>query len=166
VVVSAAGRHSAPDTRAALGQLIGIYWFPLYAYVRRQGRPPAAAEDLVQEFLTRLLERNDLQHVDRAKGKFRSFLLACLKHFLANEHAKDTAIKRGGGQRVIALVRCALYMAAMSAIRYNPASRRFYQRLNSQGKLFKVAITACMRKLLVILNTLVRNDCLWQPQKA
>jgi transposase len=61
-------------------------------------------------------------------------------------------------------VRTLLYMAALVAIRFNPAIRAFYQRLKSQGKLFKVAITACMRKLLVILNTLVRNDCLWSPQ--
>jgi len=61
-------------------------------------------------------------------------------------------------------VRTMLYMAALAAIRSNPAIRAFYQRLVSQGKLFKVAITACMRKLLVILNTLVRNDCLWSPQ--
>jgi transposase len=60
-------------------------------------------------------------------------------------------------------VRNMLYMAALSAIRFNPAIREFYQRLESQGKKFKVAITACMRKMLVILNTMVRNDCLWLP---
>ncbi len=60
-------------------------------------------------------------------------------------------------------VRNMLYMAALSAIRFNPIIRKFYQRLESQGKLFKVCITACMRKILVILNTLVRNDCLWSP---
>ena len=60
-------------------------------------------------------------------------------------------------------VRNMLYMAALSAIRSNPIIRKFYQRLESQGKKFKVAITACMRKILVILNTLVRNDCLWSP---
>jgi transposase len=61
-------------------------------------------------------------------------------------------------------VRTTLYMAALAAIRCNPALQTFYHRLISAGKLFKVAITACMRKLLVILNTLVRNDCLWSPQ--
>lgn len=60
-------------------------------------------------------------------------------------------------------VRNMLYMAALSAIRSNAIIRKFYQRLESHGKLFKVAITACMRKILVILNTLVRNDCLWSP---
>ena len=60
-------------------------------------------------------------------------------------------------------VRNMLYMAALAAIRSNPIIRKFYQRLESQGKKFKVAITACMHKILVILNTLVRNDCLWSP---
>jgi transposase len=60
-------------------------------------------------------------------------------------------------------VRSMLYMAAITAIRWNPVIRSFYQRLKSQGKRFKVAITACMRKMLVILNTLIRNDCLWSP---
>ena len=67
----------------------------------------------------------------------------------------------GGGRQE---VRNVLYMAALTAIRSNPAIRAFYQRLKSQGKKFKVAITACMRKLLVILNTLVKNDCLWSPR--
>lgn len=65
-----------------------------------------------------------------------------------------------GGRRP---VRNMLYMAALSAIRSNPVIRRFYQRLESHGKVFKVCITACMRKMLVILNTLVRNNCLWSP---
>ena len=63
-------------------------------------------------------------------------------------------------------VRNMLYMAALSAIRFNPVIRKFYQRLASKGKKFKVAITACMRKMLVILNTLVRNNCLWSPAAA
>jgi transposase len=63
-------------------------------------------------------------------------------------------------------VRSMLYMAALAALRFNPVIRDFYQRLISKGKAFKVAITACMRKILVILNTLVRNDCLWSPQFA
>jgi len=74
------------------------------------------------------------------------------------------------GQRTIwggrADVRCALYMAAVSAIRCNPAIRAFYQRLRNNGKKAKVALTACMRKLLTILNSLLRNHCPWQPQNA
>ena len=102
VVVAAGGDHDATDTRRALEELIQAYWFPLYAFLRRQGQPPAEAEDLVQGFLTRLMEKHDLARVDRAKGRFRSFLLASLKHFLANEYHKKRALKRGGG-RVVSL---------------------------------------------------------------
>jgi len=102
--VLAAGRDgAATDTRRALEELIRAYWFPLYAFVRRQGETPAGAEDMVQEFFTRLLERKDLARVDRAKGRFRSFLLAAMRHFLANEYDKNRALKRGGGASVIAL---------------------------------------------------------------
>ena len=59
-----------------------------------------------------------------------------------------------------------LYMAALSAIRWNPVIRAHFEQLEARGKLFKVAITACMRKLLVILNTMVRNDSLWSPRVA
>ena len=65
--------------RGALNDLCGIYWQPLYAYIRRGGSQPAEAEDLIQGFFARLLEKSDLADVDRAKGKFRSFLLASLK---------------------------------------------------------------------------------------
>ena len=103
MVLAAGGDHVATDTRRALEDLIQAYWFPLYAYIRRQGQPSAQAEDLVQGFLTRLLEKKDLARVDRAKGRFRSFLLASLKHFLANEYDKRRTLKRGGGVLVISL---------------------------------------------------------------
>ena len=74
------------------------YWFPLYAYVRRQGHPIEEAQDLTQEFFARLLERKYLRLADPARGKFRSFLLTSLKHFLINEWEKARAAKRGGAQ--------------------------------------------------------------------
>lgn len=97
-VVLAAGRSESTHAQAALEQLCANYWHPIYFYVRRQGHNPADAQDLTQEFFTRLLARNDLAAVDRSKGRFRSFLLASLKHFLANEWDKAKAQKRGGGQ--------------------------------------------------------------------
>lgn len=100
---AAAGDREATDARRALGELIQAYWFPLYAFVRRQGESPEAAEDLVQEFFTRLLEKEYLAQVDRSKGRFRSFLLAAVKHFLSKERDKLRAQKRGGGRAVIAL---------------------------------------------------------------
>ena len=78
-LLAAGGDRAATDTRRALEELIQAYWFPLYAFVRRQGESPAAAEDLVQEFFARLLEKKYLSQVDPSKGKFRSFLLAAVK---------------------------------------------------------------------------------------
>ena len=86
-----------------MGELARLYWFPLYAYLRRKGSAPPQAEDLVQGFFTRLLEKDALAGVERAKGKFRSFLLACLNHFLANEWDKGRAQKRGGGGEALPL---------------------------------------------------------------
>jgi DNA-directed RNA polymerase specialized sigma24 family protein len=90
-------------SRRALEELIRAYWFPLYAFVRRQGESPESAEDVVQAFFACLLEKNYLGGVDRSKGKFRSFLLAAVKHFLSKERDKLRAQKRGGGRKIIPL---------------------------------------------------------------
>jgi len=84
-------------------ELIRAYWFPLYAFVRRQGNSPQQAEDLTQGFFTHLLENKGLTTVDRSKGKFRSFLLAALKNFAADQRDKAHAAKRGGNRQVISL---------------------------------------------------------------
>ncbi|NLW86019.1 MAG: hypothetical protein GXY38_04020 [Planctomycetes bacterium] len=89
--------------RRAMGELVQMYWFPLYAYVRRRGSGPAQAEDLVQGFFARLLEKDALALVDRRRGKFRSFLLASLQNFLSNEWDKNRAAKRGGRADIVAL---------------------------------------------------------------
>ena len=96
VVLLAAQEHSA-ESAAALEKLCRTYWYPLYAFVRRQGHSPEQAADLTQEFFHQLLSSNALSLVDRAKGKFRSFLLASIKHLLANEWNRSQAQKRGGG---------------------------------------------------------------------
>jgi RNA polymerase sigma-70 factor (ECF subfamily) len=95
--------RAARESASALETLCCTYWYPLYAYVRRRGHSPEEAEDLTQEFFARLLAGKDLSGVDRAKGKFRSFLLAALNHFLANEWDRATAVKRGGNQVLISL---------------------------------------------------------------
>jgi len=97
-VVLAAGRSDPTGARDALARLCQTYWYPLYAYVRRLGNSPPDAQDLTQEFFARLLAKNYLAGADESKGRFRSFLLAALKHFLANEWDKARAQKRGGGQ--------------------------------------------------------------------
>jgi RNA polymerase sigma-70 factor (ECF subfamily) len=86
-------------------ELARIYWPPLYAYLRRTGATAADAEDLTQAFFGRLIEHNDLKAVDAAKGRFRSFVLASLKHFVANQRDHANAKKRGGGVRILSLDR-------------------------------------------------------------
>jgi RNA polymerase sigma factor (sigma-70 family) len=102
-VVLAAGREDSPQAMAALETLCGTYWYPVYSFIRRQGHALADAEDLTQEFFTRLLGKNDLKSVDPAKGRFRSYLLACLKHFLCNEWDKSQRLKRGGAFQHISI---------------------------------------------------------------
>ena len=95
-VVLAAGQRSTPQSALALEELCRAYWFPLYVYVRRRGHSKEDAEDLTQAFFARLLEKNDFANVNSERGRFRAFLLASLKHFLANEWDKSQRQKRGG----------------------------------------------------------------------
>lgn len=96
-VVLTAGHSDTTHARAALEKLCQTYWYPLYAYVRRRGHSPADAQDLTQAFFARLLERNWVGRADQQKGRFRSFLLSALNHFLADEWDRVRAQKRGGG---------------------------------------------------------------------
>ena len=95
-VVLAVGCGHTPQSDRALEELCRAYWFPLYAYVRRRGHTKEDAEDLTQAFFARFLERNYLEGVNAERGRFRAFLLAALKHFLANEWDKSRRQKRGG----------------------------------------------------------------------
>jgi RNA polymerase sigma-70 factor (ECF subfamily) len=99
-VVLHAGRSDTTRARDALEKLCQAYWFPIYAYVRRRGRSPHDAQDLTQEFFARLLEQNWVAKADPARGRFRSYLLGALNHFLAKEWRKGQAQKRGGGIRL------------------------------------------------------------------
>ena len=94
-LVRAASHASAPERRAALETLCRVYWPPVYAFVRRQGAHPVLAEDLTQGFFARLLEKDDFAQADPERGRFRAFLLGALRHYLANEHARENAAKRG-----------------------------------------------------------------------
>jgi DNA-directed RNA polymerase specialized sigma24 family protein len=102
-VVLAAGGESLTEAGAALEKLCQSYWYPLYAFVRRSGHDDETAKDLTQSFFARFLEKNYLKDVDRSKGRFRSFLLVSLKHFLANEWDRQRAARRGGGCQIVAL---------------------------------------------------------------
>src|SRR6266566_3877765 len=102
-IILAAREKDGTDAREALASLCSTYWYPLYAFIRRQGSSPHQAEDLTQEFFFRFLERHALGHVQPAAGKFRSFLLACLRNFLANERERAHTQRRGGGQSLVRL---------------------------------------------------------------
>jgi RNA polymerase sigma-70 factor (ECF subfamily) len=103
LVLAAARGKTSSQAADALAELCRIYWYPLYAYVRRRGYGTQDAEDLTQEFFFRLLAHESLDAIAPDKGKFRSFLLVALKHFLANEWDRAQARKRGGGQTIVSL---------------------------------------------------------------
>jgi RNA polymerase sigma-70 factor (ECF subfamily) len=104
-MVVQAGRDEPTRARSALAQLCQAYWYPLYTFVRRRGYAPYDAEDLTQAFLGHLLEKRGLERVDPELGRFRTFLLASLKNFLANDWDRAQARKRGGGQVIVSLDR-------------------------------------------------------------
>jgi RNA polymerase sigma-70 factor (ECF subfamily) len=99
--VLAAAANPTPESRASLATLCRVYWLPIYGFVRRNGYDREQAEDLTQAFFTAMLEKNYLGDADRERGRFRTFLLTAVKHFLANEWDRAHALKRGGGQVVI-----------------------------------------------------------------
>ena len=96
-LVLAAGDVNSADSRDALTSLCATYWYPLYAFLRKRGNDAPQAQDLVQEFFARFIERRFFDRADPEKGNFRTFLLTCLKRFLADGKDYDNAQKRGGG---------------------------------------------------------------------
>jgi RNA polymerase sigma-70 factor (ECF subfamily) len=102
VVLTAAGSDSR-EAFAALEELCRTYWYPLYAFARRTGCPPEDAKDLTQGFFAILLEKQYLNDVNPGRGRFRSFLLASFKHFMANRRDRDRTQKRGGGRTLVPL---------------------------------------------------------------
>lgn len=102
-VVQAAGDSATPSGRNALATLCRIYWPPVYSYIRRRGKDTAEAEDLTQSFFAFLLEKKPFKVADKDRGRFRAFLLASVKNFLANEWDRAQALKRGGGAQMVPL---------------------------------------------------------------
>ena len=101
----AANPDEASQTRAriALEELCRAYWYPLYAFVRYRGHSPDDAQDLTQSFFARIIETHGFSTADPARGRFRSYLLGAMKHFLTNEWHRARALKRGGGRKIIEL---------------------------------------------------------------
>ena len=102
-IVLAAGDDNQPDSKAALATLCEAYWYPLYCYVRRRGHGADESQDLAQEFFAVLLAKESLRAADPERGRFRSFLLASMNNFLANQRRRQHAQKRGGGQAPLSL---------------------------------------------------------------
>jgi len=102
-VVLAGARAAPAERRLALEELARLYWYPLYAYARRRGHRSDEAADLTQGFFAQWLERNDVARADPARGRFRAYLRTSFEHFLANEHARRRAWKRGGGRAPLSL---------------------------------------------------------------
>jgi RNA polymerase sigma-70 factor (ECF subfamily) len=102
-LVEVARGGDSPEARRALAELCSAYWYPVYAYARRSGHSTDQAQDLTQGFFASWLARDPLGPVDPAKGRFRSFLLACFQHYLANHRAGQRALRRGGGRAVFSI---------------------------------------------------------------
>lgn len=119
VVLQARGDRSG-DQRAALEMLCQSYWYPLYSYLRRRGHESQAAEDLTQAFFVDLLEKQVLDQADNRLGRFRSFLLATLNHFVSNQQRIENALKRGGGH-------------ALLSLDFSGADERFQKEMSLQG---------------------------------
>lgn len=141
-VVLAAGDRAEPGYRAAIGSLCETYWYPLYAYVRRRGHDPEAAEDLVQGFFSSLLERGALRVADPERGRFRSFLLTSMKHYMANERQRGRALKRGGGLESVSLD----FIAAEARYRREPTDERTPERF-FERRWALALLEATMRRL-------------------
>ena len=102
-MVLAAQSQESPQSRKALENLCQIYWYPLYAFVRRRGYPAHDAQELTQDFFATLLEKNYLAAVDRERGRFRTFLLTAVSRFLSKQNDRSHAAKRGGGKKLLAI---------------------------------------------------------------
>ena len=102
-MLAAASRQQTDDSDSALATLCRDYWYPLYAYIRSRGYSAADAQDLTQEFFALLLEKHFLREANPERGRFRSFLLAAVGHFLSNQQDRQRAQKRGGGTTVVSL---------------------------------------------------------------
>jgi len=102
-LVLAAKQESASLSGEALESLCKLYWYPVYGFIRARGQTPDAARDLTQEFFLRLLDKQHLNAIDAPRGRFRWFLQAAVRNFLANEYDRTQAQKRGGGQTFLSL---------------------------------------------------------------
>ena len=142
----AAGNRATPQSEKALAELCGNYWYPLYAYMRRRGYSREDAEDLTQGFFARFLEKNYLDGLKAEKGRFRAFLLASLKNFLANEWNKSHRQKRGGHVSALSMD----WQSADSRYQIDPADTLSPDRIYDRE--WAVALLECV-------ITRLRDEC-------
>jgi DNA-directed RNA polymerase specialized sigma24 family protein len=126
--VVAAADPDGPDARAALAELCALYWFPVYALVRRKGHDADAALDLTQDYFARLLEKPVLAAADRNKGRFRAFLLTDCVYFLANAHDRAARLKRGGGRTFVPIDSSAAEGRFAAEPSHNLTPERLFER--------------------------------------
>jgi DNA-directed RNA polymerase specialized sigma24 family protein len=127
-LVLAAGQRGSEGAEEALARLCSLYWYPVFAFVRRQGHPADEAQDLTQGFFTRIIEKGDLGDADRSRGRFRSFLLTACQHFLSNERDRARALKRGGGRLPISIDVAAAEGRYERALAHSETPERLYDR--------------------------------------
>jgi RNA polymerase sigma factor (sigma-70 family) len=122
-------QSQAPGSQTALDELCRLYWYPIYAFVRRRGNSPEYAQDLTQGFFLHLLERKALRQVSPLKGKFRSFLLASLQNYLSNEADREGSVKRGGKTKFVPLdLECAEERYRLGSVDFLTAEKIFDAR--------------------------------------
>src|SRR5262249_17818709 len=127
-LVLAAGQGASADAQQALAALCQTYWYPLYAYVRRQGHQPDDAQDLTQAFFARLLEKHYLQSADPGRGRFRSFLLTAFQRFLSKERERERTKRRGGGGELPPPAFQARRRAHCLGPAHEPPAEKFYEQ--------------------------------------
>lgn len=127
-VVLAAAKRGSADAEEALARLCAVYWYPVFAFVRRRGHSPDEAQDLTQGFFTRLIEKGDLDDADRSRGRFRTFLLTACQYFLSNERDRALTIKRGGGWSAMSIDFAAAESRYQRALAHDETPERLYER--------------------------------------
>jgi DNA-directed RNA polymerase specialized sigma24 family protein len=127
-LVVAAGQRGSADAEAALARLCTLYWYPVFAFVRRQVPSVDDAQDLTQGFFTRLIEKGDLSDADRSRGRFRTFLLTSCEHYLSNERDRSNTLKRGGGRAAIPIDVAAAEGRYQRALSHDQTPENLYDR--------------------------------------
>jgi DNA-directed RNA polymerase specialized sigma24 family protein len=127
-LVLAASEGSSASAGEALERLCSLYWYPVFAFVRRKGYPTEEAQDLTQGFFARLIEKGDLADADRSRGRFRSFLLSACQHYLLNERDRSLAQKRGGGRETVPIDIAAAEGTYERALAHSETPERLYDR--------------------------------------